>query len=335
MPIINPGTISANYIRMRHWGEHNYWYTPTCNVPKEVMEKVLSDDNTFLLACNEYEVDSSILYQLLDLGIPRKKIVLITEDADFTLANYWACGGEMSMTMQCRRFPEFKTLEKKEYLKSFLNFNRRWRIHRPFFVALLKSNNLLDKGFVSLGTSDDYQTWDLVFDKLIKLSDEEFRQLLTKHKNEIVQLPEMYLDSDNLVDSKDRIDNFNKIIELYQNSYFSVVSETYFFEDVGRFLTEKTFKSIGFKHPFILMAQPYSLKLLKNMGYKTFHPIIDESYDNEVDPIKRMKLIINEVERLSKMNTEQVHTFIDEVKEVVEHNFYTLLRKNQHIKKIG
>ena len=340
MPIINPGPISANYVRMRHWTEHDYWYTASTDVPKEIIEKVLSDDNTFLLVCNEYELDSSILYKLLNLGIPRKKIVLISEDADLTINDYWACGGEMSMSMQSRKFPKFETLEKKEYTKSFLSFNRRWRIHRPFFVALLKATNMLDKGFVSLGKSDDYQSWELVFDDILNLAtDTHLSELLSYHKDEITTLPELYLDTNDLVTPKDRVDrpdtDLNKIIELYQNSYFSIVSETYFFENVGRFLTEKTFKAIGFKHPFVLLARPNSLKLLHSMGYKTFHPFIDESYDNEVDPIKRMKLIVDEVKRLSDMDAEQIHDFIDRVKEVTEHNFRTLTRKMQYIKKIG
>ena len=43
-----------------------------------------------------------------------------------------------------------KTLQNK-HDKAFLNLNRRWRAHRPMFVALLKANKLLDKGLVSFG----------------------------------------------------------------------------------------------------------------------------------------------------------------------------------------
>lgn len=333
MPIINSNSIYANYIRMRHWAEHDYWYTSTDVIPNEVIEKVLSTDNTFFLVCNEFEIDSGLLNRIINLGIPREKIIFISEDADLTTNDYWACSGEMGMKIQCLKFPKFETLEKKDYTKSFLSFNRRWRLHRPLFVALLKVNGLLDKGLVSLGTSDDYQSWNLVFDDLVKLTDAD----ITSHKDSIFQIPNMYLDTNDLISPKDRVDgsDLNKIIELYQNSYFSVVSETYFFENVGRFLTEKTFKAISFKHPFILMARPHSLKLLQSMGYKTFHPFINESYDDEVDSTKRMNLILNEVGRLSKMTVEQIHEFIDNVKLVTEYNFNHLTKKKQHIKKIG
>jgi hypothetical protein len=57
------------------------------------------------------------------------------------------------------------TLEYKQYDKKFVNFNRRWRIHRPALVALLEIRGLLDKGYVSLGkTNEPNDNWEVFYD---------------------------------------------------------------------------------------------------------------------------------------------------------------------------
>ena len=56
-------------------------------------------------------------------------------------------------------FDNINTLQYKDYEKKFINLNRRWRPHRPVFVANLKLMNLLDFGYVSMAKSDDNRDW--------------------------------------------------------------------------------------------------------------------------------------------------------------------------------
>ena len=51
--------------------------------------------------------------------------------------------------------------------------------------------------------------------------------------------------------------------------------------------------------PFILLHQPFALRRLRDIGYKTFHTIWDESYDTIVDSEKRMDVIVNLVLELN------------------------------------
>ena len=71
------------------------------------------------------------------------------------------------------------------------------------------------------------------------------------------------------------------------------------------FLSEKIYKPMAFKHPFIVFAQPGILKQLREYGYKTFHPFIDESYDDEKDDIKRFDMVVAEIERLNTFTDDQ------------------------------
>jgi len=189
--------------------------------------------------------------------------------------------------------------KKKKYTKKFLNLNRRWRLHRPLLIILLKSRNLLGQGYISFAPSDDGQTWDTVYPRLQHMyaKHEKISQIL-KNNSDVKNLPAMYLDTEDLVTN--RAIHEDSINEFYIETYFSIVNETTYHEDTP-FLSEKIFKTIGMGHPFIIATAPNSLKYLKQLGYKTYAPFIDETYDSIEDHGDRMIAILDEVERLCQM----------------------------------
>jgi hypothetical protein len=336
MSIINRDdfAVESPYWRLLDWNDHDYWYTNDLNITGSVVQMICSDENLFLLVCDEFEAKSDIVRQIDNLRIPRSKVVLISENHDLDGIDYWAHCGEMGVKLQAARFRRpLKTLEKKHYDKAFLNLNRRWRLHRPCLIGLLQALNILDKGLVSLGRSDDQLDWDTVFNTVANLikEDEELHSLFVSNKESICKIPDMYLDTQDLITPRDRIllpdVAYDDTLKMYQDTYFSIASETYFFDGPGRFLSEKTFKPIAFNHPFILVSQPKSLELLRTLGYKTFHPYIDESYDAETNDVTRLKLILKEIERLSKFNDDEVAEFIDMVKPIANHNYYNMSQR--------
>ena len=124
---------------------------------------------------------------------------------------------------------------------------------------------------------------------------------------------------------------FNK---LYEDTYFSVVSETIFFTNYrdwedSAFLSEKTFKAILFKHPFILVATPNTLKYLKALGYKTFSPVIDESYDSIEDNTLRMIAIVKEINRLCKLKGPALEDYLNYCREICDYNFKVFTEKKE------
>ena len=62
------------------------------------------------------------------------------------------------------------------------------------------------------------------------------------------------------------------------------------------------------------------MKTLQDLGFKTFHPVIDESYDNEEDPQVRMAMIAKEIERFSKMSLEEIHQLYYLMRDILVHN---------------
>ena len=121
---------------------------------------------------------------------------------------------------------------------------------------------------------------------------------------------------------------------LQSLAYINLTSETFFFDtDNTTFLTEKIFKPIIFMQPFIVVGPHHSLQRLKDMGYQTFSPLINESYDNEKDPMKRLDLIYQEIERLTHLSHQQMQDLVFDIKEILFHNFENIKnRRNQLVK---
>lgn len=105
----------------------------------------------------------------------------------------------------------------------------------------------------------------------------------------------------------------------YKNSYFYICTETYTHEGYTS-LTEKVFKPIANYQPFVFMAYPGALKMLHKLGFKTFHPFIDESYDDETDRNKRLSMIYSEITRLCNMSVEELHNWFWQMEEILVHN---------------
>jgi hypothetical protein len=76
----------------------------------------------------------------------------------------------------------------------------------------------------------------------------------------------------------------------YYKTDVSIVSET---TQMEFFPTEKIFKSLMLGHPFILFGGRHSLRKLRDLGFKTFGSVIDESYDDVEFPLGRADKLID------------------------------------------
>ena len=116
------------------------------------------------------------------------------------------------------------------------------------------------------------------------------------------------------ISSKEATIRSNQIItnsNLYNNSYASLVTETVVdsWNQGVLFITEKTYQPIYNLHPFIIVGGSGILEVLKNNGYATFPELFDEDYDKIKDCSTRIKKILIEVEKFSKMDTK----FLDDI----------------------
>jgi hypothetical protein len=94
--------------------------------------------------------------------------------------------------------------------------------------------------------------------------------------------------------------NNHSIIDsrYHVNSYCNIVLETHFDADQsgGTFLTEKTFKPIKHGQLFFVVGPAGSLQQLRDLGYRTFDSILDNSYDTVVNNTQRWQRLCAAIE---------------------------------------
>lgn len=335
------------------FSKRDYWMVEVSFFKKELLiqalpEKIQDDIRTgklMLAISNTFEGFTDIVHTIYsvitELNLPEKKIVLFSGNKEIlSVVNsvalrfnreeikcVWIRDAEFTIKQQATRLKRSIRTPDKTRTKKFLSLNRRWRPHRPIFVGLLYIRNLIDLGYVSFTEVEGFK-WDNVWENLLALTrGSDIQTQLSIYKTEITSLTNLFVDKTSLEEQCSIVESITE--KFYDDTYFSVVSETYFYHsdsfEKGIFLTEKTFKPMLFKHPFILMGMPNLLRTLRELGYKTFSPFINEDYDNELDPNKRLLMIVNEVERLCNLTENELNQFSKECRNICDHNIKHLL----------
>ena len=110
------------------------------------------------------------------------------------------------------------------------------------------------------------------------------------------------------------------LIEFAEQSLLYLVTET-IAQGQRHHLTEKVFKPICLRMPFILASTHGSLAFLKQYGFKTFNEFWDESYDSIVDDIDRLHAIADLIASLDLLSSAQKQKLYNATQLVTEHNY--------------
>jgi hypothetical protein len=219
---------------------------------------------------------------------------------------------------------EFSIQEELTYTdkeKYFLMYNRNSeRMHRPYFVNKLYKENLLDLGYVSFFENPYFEEFlknSSVYPEL-GLIEEDINDIRKNYKN-YYPLTIDETDSERVADFHNFLSRKNE----YQNSYFTIISETNAESDYS-FITEKTIKPIMNLHPFVVLGNPNTLEVLKSYGFITFDKWWDESYDMEIDFKKRTEMVFNIVKDLCSKSKNEMNDMVKEMEQILIHNKRTL-----------
>jgi hypothetical protein len=115
---------------------------------------------------------------------------------------------------------------------------------------------------------------------------------------------------------------FASIVTYYQSSLISIVTETNFegSEESDIFNTEKIFKPMIHRHPFILVGPYKTLEKLRELGYKTFSEFWDESYDDIEDPAERLLKIVEICKYINEWSDLEKKMFFYKSMIITNHN---------------
>ena len=87
---------------------------------------------------------------------------------------------------------------------------------------------------------------------------------------------------------------------------------------------------------FVIMSAPGTLAALKNRGFKTWHDIIDEGYDDIPDACERFKAIMQVVREFCSRDINEVKQYLQDNRDRLEHNLATLKNlRAQELKKLS
>lgn len=133
---------------------------------------------------------------------------------------------------------------------------------------------------------------------------------------EQADLPRLFVGEDTQNMTSYQLTNFAEAAD----SLVYVPTETVYF---GRrtHITEKTFKAIALEMPFVLIAPAHSLAYLREYGFQTFAGILDESYDEETDDIKRIEKVTALLKSLDQMSVQQRQQIHKACLPIVQHNY--------------
>lgn len=195
----------------------------------------------------------------------------------------------------------------------FLSFNRYIKSHRFYFIARLYQEGMLQGNLVSCprgicdltfrewGQSVQYGMRDHV-DAHDPHGLLDWRVLDATAERLMQELP-FVLDVSDINNHCFEVDTLLSSMPFYQRSFMSVVTESNA-HGPGLYPSEAIFRPIIFKHPFMTIAQPGLLALLRSWGFDVFDDVFDNRYDEEPCQYMRTEMVISNIKRISQIGAD-------------------------------
>jgi len=191
--------------------------------------------------------------------------------------------------------------------KKVVCLNRSHKFHRPKLVNDLYENDLFENSIVSLAE--------------VRLPEEEEYTIIKDLGTPILAQGEP---KDNVVEGRMMHDSVANIDWVKKSKLFVSTESLMFdtqFELPGctpynvMFVSEKVHKPLAWGMPFVVFGCQNTLSHMKNIGFKTFEPYIDESYDKIEDPNERYESAFKSLQDF--VNKEYPR---EEINEIAEYN---------------
>jgi hypothetical protein len=238
----------------------------------------------------------------------KEDVILITSNLiefnnyNFTLIRYNYFGNHINFLSMSK----LNNIDLKNYQNNYTKFlNNKNKLHFLCFNGIPRLNRIL------------------MFDELNqnkKLIDKSITTLRGMDKNYYYDVPTW---ENQKIGGGARLNT-----QAHLDCFVNIVTETLFDID-SIFLSEKTYKPIYLCQPFIIFGNPYSLKKLKELGYKTFDKWWDESYDTETNIKKRFVKIVNILEQISEWDMDKCFEIKKEMQDILIYNYKNMFQSDE------
>ena len=361
------------YSLLEPWIDDHFWnfesYDPDpgsiCVVGrKQVFEntekfKSLCEQDCRVVFANSAEGSSTQLGQLRRLGIEQHvldgRILLLTGGRmpnqyahmvhEHFLVRILAYQENLD---QMSRSPEIFSKSKKPY--TFLFLNGRSRPHRKYLWHRFSELGLLDDALWTMleGRGAGHAVLQLPRANIDLMTEPTPVRCLPAH----YEVEKYRKPPDTQIGDTDRYIKFdifdNEWGEIYLeaapyvDTYFSVITETVL-EYPWSFFTEKIAKPLAMGHPWLAATNRGFYRDLRNLGFRTFGHVIDESFDlidNDRDRMERvikitqdlcqknLALFLSACEEVCKYNQQHLQVLIDKENQDFPQRFFQFV--DQH-----
>jgi hypothetical protein len=107
--------------------------------------------------------------------------------------------------------------------------------------------------------------------------------------------------------------------DIFKDIFLWVAAETYVPNGYPYF-TEKTIKAILYERPFLSYGNTGTLAYLRDYGFKTFGEFWDESYDNEKNNDKKIKMLTAIIQDLCKKSINEIKDMHIKMQSILVYN---------------
>lgn len=121
-------------------------------------------------------------------------------------------------------------------------------------------------------------------------------------------------------------DNLDRVKTYYNDVFCDIVTESRFAQPTSNY-SEKAYRPMFYKKPFIMVGPPHTLQYMKEQGFQTFGDFWNEHYDMMEDHESRLFAIFKLIDQLNSMSIGELKDMYQKMLPIVEHNRRLLLEK--------
>lgn len=184
---------------------------------------------------------------------------------------------------------------KNSFSKLYLNLNNKSRYHRCLMIDQLYHNNLFEFGI----NSWNQQTTECPLNDILVNEDIEFEFKYWEQKY-------MNIDGYRIKEFGFKDEYTDMILE--PNCFMSLVGESSMYLP---FVTEKTFRPILLKHPFLCYGAKNQNQEITKYGFKLYDEIFDYEFDSKDNIEDRIFGIIKNLDNLKEKNYNDLYKKIE------------------------
>ena len=305
------------YIIAISWFDFNVnWFSL---MSSEIIEKVRNNELKILLyyweADNPYRIHEHISKQASEHNIPIEQIKFISgnSEADKIPNFFHFVDDELLFQYRNKKIAPvaFHSNYRTKKFTALVRMHKYWRAN---VMSTIWQKRLDTDGYFAYGN-------EIAADEKEEDNPIEVDKFYGLRERTRIFLKSTPFTAD-VLDSNGHNDHTESVLEHFNDAYINVVLESHMDVDQsnGVLLTEKTFKPIKNAQMFIIFGACGSLKLLREMGYKTFDHVLDNKYDTIQDTTERWKTAMNMLTTVLDRSHNEIHQMYLQCESDLIHN---------------